>query len=130
MTRTAASEASPLAANPFESALRAICLDVPGLQVRPQVTIVEGGFTARPDLVDERLRIVLEADSFAWHGGRDQLASDARRDNQLVIHRWVVLRFSWEDVMFHPDAVRGVLVAAVALAEVMSKRSMRRPPAA
>ncbi len=130
MARTVAAEASPLAANPFESALRAICLDVRGLRVRPQVTIAEGDFTARPDLVDERLRIVLVADSFAWHGGREQLATDARRYNRLVIHGWIVLRFSWEDVMFHPDAVREVLVAAVALAEVMSKQTLRPPPAA
>jgi hypothetical protein len=32
--------------------------------------------------------------------------------------------------MFHPGAVRAVLVAAVALAEVMSKQAVRRPPAA
>jgi very-short-patch-repair endonuclease len=125
-----AAEASPLAANPFESGLRAIAREVPGLDVRPQVDLWDGRFLARPDLVDERLRIVIEADSFAWHGGRDQLAADARRFNSLVGRGWVVLRFSWEDVMFHPDAVREVLREAVALAEALSKRGACRPPAA
>ena len=67
--RRVVAEASPLAANPFESALRAIALDVPGLVMRPQVTITDGDFAVRPDLVDVRLRIVGEADSFGWHGG-------------------------------------------------------------
>ena len=48
------------AANPFESVLRAIALQVPDLSVEPQVWI---GDVGRPDLVDEGLRIVLR---FAW----------------------------------------------------------------
>ncbi len=123
-------EASPLAANPFESTLRAISLDVAGLSVVPQVTIRERGLTARPDLVDEGLRIVLEADSFEWHGGRSALTRDARRYNLLVVNGWLVLRFAWEQVMHEPGYVREVLVAAVALAELMNERGHRPRPAA
>ena len=61
--------------------------------------IREPGLVARPDLVDDGLRIVLEADSFEWHGGRASLARDARRYNLLVVNGWVVLRFAWEQVM-------------------------------
>jgi predicted transcriptional regulator of viral defense system len=57
-------------ANPFESGLHAIAAEVPGLDVRPQVAICDPHFLGRPDFVDERLGIVLEADSFEWHGGR------------------------------------------------------------
>lgn len=49
--RRVAAEATPMAANPFESVLRAISLDVPGLDMRPQVTITDGDFVVRPDLV-------------------------------------------------------------------------------
>lgn len=118
------------AANPFESVLRAITEDVPGLAVRPQVPITDGDFAVRPDLVDERLRVVLEADSFEWHGKRSALASDCRRYNMLVINGWIVLRFCYEDVMFHPDEVRRVLLAVVALAELLSEVGLRRPSAA
>jgi very-short-patch-repair endonuclease len=106
--------ASPAADNPFESTLRAITRDVPGLAVRPQVSVRGADFLGRPDLVDERLGIILEADSFAWHGDRAALRRDARRYNRFVVNGWLVLRFSWEDVMFHPLRVREVLVAAVA----------------
>ena len=80
--RRVISLASPDAANPFESCLRAIALDVPGLAVEPQVRVSE---TARPDLVDVDLRIVLEADSFAWHGDRAALRRDARRYDLLTV---------------------------------------------
>ena len=101
--RRAVKEARAEAANPFESVLRAIALDVDGLDVRPQQW-VSG---VRPDLVDEELRIVLEADSFEWHGSRAALRKDAKRYNLLVLDGWLVLRFAWEDVMFEQDYVRG-----------------------
>ncbi len=103
------------AANPFESVLRAIAADVAGLRVRAQALITSTTPWCRPDLVDEGLRLVLEADSFEWHGDRRALARDARRYNLLIADGWLVLRFSWEDVMLDPDYVRGVLVAVVAL---------------
>jgi very-short-patch-repair endonuclease len=105
------------AANPFESVLRAICLGVPGLAVEPQVVISSPTCWARPDLVDRRLGLVLEADSFEWHGHRAALAKDARRYNLLVADGWRVLRFAWEDVMFAPDQVRAVLVRVVGLVD-------------
>ncbi len=121
--REVAAQATGLAANPFESVLRSICRGVPGLEVRPQVTIHDDDFWARADLVDERLHIVCEADSFAWHGSRSALTSDARRYNRMVVAGWIVLRFTYEDVMFRPDEVRKVLRAAVALAELLTERA-------
>ena len=106
--------ASRLKANPFESGLHGIALGVRGLEVRPQVVISEPGVWAQPDLVDRSRRIVLEADSFEWHGGRQALRKDARRYNLLVVNGWLVLRFAWEDVMFDPVFVHAILTAAVA----------------
>ena len=104
------------AQGPFESVLRAVSLGVPGLHVVPQVRIAhDGRFLARVDLADEQLRIVLEADSFEFHGERRLLERDCRRYDELVAAGWVVLRFSWEQVMTQPNWVRDMLVAAVAL---------------
>lgn len=100
-----AGEASGLAANPFESVLRAIALDVPGLDMRPQVTIDDDGFVGRPDLVDVDRRIVAEADSFEFHGRRPALKRDCERYTALALRGWLVLRFSWENVMFEPAYV-------------------------
>lgn len=60
------------------------------------------------------LHVILEADSFTWHGDRQALARDAKRYNLLVADGWLVLRFAWEDVMFDPAYVRSVLEAVVA----------------
>ena len=96
------------AANPFESVLRALAIEV-GLAVQPQVLVSVRGGEVRPDLIDEDRRLVLEADSFEWHGKRSALRRDCRRYNAIVAAGWTLLRFSWEDVMHDPDYVRSVL---------------------
>lgn len=98
--------------NPFESALRAISIDIPGLLLVPQVEIRgTGRRMVRPDLVDELLRIIAEADSFEYHGSRKALAIDCARYDNLVAEGWTVLRFAWEQVMHRPVWVRGALSA-------------------
>jgi len=110
--------ATGLAANPFESVLRSIADDVPGLRVRPQVPLWAGAeFLGRPDLVDVDLGIVVEAESFTWHGDRAAFDHDVRRYTMLVVEDWTVLRFTWHEVMDDPAYVRRVLVAAVARRE-------------
>ncbi len=101
------------AANPFESALRSIASEVEGLHVVPQLWIVNDRQAVRPDLVDERLKLVIEAESFAWHGDRGALKRDARRFNLLVADGWTVLRFTWEEVMFDRAYVLEVLRTVV-----------------
>jgi very-short-patch-repair endonuclease len=115
--RRIAEAADGRSANPFESVLRSIAIDVADLSVVPQVRVGR----ARADLVDEELRIVLEADSFAWHGDRAALRRDARRYNIMVVDGWIVLRFAWEDVMLDPEYVRTILLAVVALAQRRSE---------
>ena len=123
-------EARGDAANAFESVLRSIANSVEGLSVEPQRLITTVTPWVRPDLVDEDLRIVIEADSFEWHGERAALRRDARRYDLLVVDGWIVLRFAWEDVMYDQDFVRSVLVAAVDLACRRTKVSCSRCGAA
>lgn len=111
------------AANPFESVLRWIVSDIPGLTVRPQVEIGDDdGPIGRVDLADEELRLVLEADSFEWHGQREALERDCIRYNRLVADGWLVLRFSWDQVMNHPERVRDIVRRTVALRDGPERR--------
>lgn len=96
------------AANPFESVLRALCIEA-GLDVEPQAAVVLTSGTVHPDLVCRRLRTVLEADSWTFHASRRAHRRDCARYNLLVVHRWWVLRFTWEQVMLEPTYVRWVL---------------------
>lgn len=128
--RSVAARASKQAANPFESALRAICDDVPGLSVEPQVTISSPHVWARPDLVDRARRLVVEAESFEWHGSRAGLRKDVRRYSLLVADGWLVLRFIWEDVMVRPGWVHAVLRRSVALDDARTQLIRTGPFAA
>jgi len=128
--RKVAAEADGRAANPFESVLRAIALDVPGLDLVPQVPIRARSFSVQPDLVDEARRVVLEADSFAWHGDRASLRWDAQRYNNLVVRGWWVLRFAWEDVMHDPAYVRRTLAMLADLVDERAEVSSRPGTAA
>ncbi|KQU65293.1 DUF559 domain-containing protein [Phycicoccus sp. Root101] len=114
-TRRVFAQASPLAANPFESALRAVALGVPGLDVRCQVRIDDDrGWVGRVDLADESLRIALEADSMEYHGERDAMDRDVARYTRLTCAGWLVLRFTWSQVMTRPAWVAEMLAKAVA----------------
>ncbi|MEW1955351.1 DUF559 domain-containing protein [Terrabacter sp. NPDC080008] len=101
--------ATAKSANPFESALRAIALGVDGSAWDPQHRIRYDDFYARVDLADPALGIVLEADSFEFHGERAALGRDCERYDELISRGWLVLRFTWEQVMFRPEWVTSVI---------------------
>lgn len=125
-----AAAADGRAANPFESCLRAIALEVRGLVVEPQVVIAEFGLECRPDLVDHQRRIVIEADSFEFHSTRKALRRDIERYTDLVARGWRVVRFAWEHVMFDPDYVRSVLAALVEGPQALATLSEARQKSA
>jgi hypothetical protein len=82
------------------------------------------GWSGWPDLVDRSLRLVVEADSFEFHGRRTARKRDCERYNALVVRGRVVLRFPWEHVMFEPTYVRGSLARWTQRQE--ASRSRRR----
>lgn len=123
--RRVAAHASEKAANPFESVLRAIAIGVRGLAVEPQVPLIIAGKRVYPDLHDRRLGLVLEAESFEWHGERAKLGQDCVRFNEMVVAGLVVLRFSWEQVMLRPAYVEGCLRAIVAALAEPPRRANR-----
>ncbi|MDN5894336.1 MAG: DUF559 domain-containing protein [Nocardioides sp.] len=94
--------------NPFESVLRALAISA-GLLVTPQFPIRIPGAMTHPDLVDEGRRLVLEADSWGFHASREAHDADCLRYTLLVTAGWTVLRFTWPQVMHHPEWVSGVL---------------------
>jgi len=101
---------------------------IAGLNVRLHVPLHAEHFIGKPDLVDVDRRIILEPTLSSARippGTR----TDARRYNSFVVAGWVVLRFSWEDVMHHPDDVLRVL-RAVASQGRTDLRLLRPEPCA
>ncbi|NIK59942.1 DUF559 domain-containing protein [Kribbella shirazensis] len=112
----------PRAASALESVLRARVLEAGCRGFVPQLVIADDDFFARVDLGHPELRIVLEADSFAYHASREALRRDCRRYVNLAMRGWTLLRFSWEDVVLDDGWV------AEALAAVRDGRPRRQNP--
>ena len=115
-----ARDADGRAANPFESCARAIAADVAGLAVQPQVWI-EG--VGRVDLCDCALGIVIECESFEFHSDSQSLKRDVRRYTSCARRGLVVVRFTWDEVMFDPDYCRHALEDVV---ELRLQQAVRR----
>lgn len=119
--RTRAIEVATLATaravNPYESTLRALAATVPGLEVVAQAPVrVSERLVLHPDLTDAALGVVIEAESFEWHGKAAALTRDCVRYNAFTLCGWIVVRFSWYQVMFEPAYVLEVLAGVVRLA--------------
>lgn len=100
------------AASPTETLAR-LALRAGGLRVETGVPITDVGFV---DLLVEG-RVVVELDGFAYHAGRREFAADRRRDRELVARGFVVLRFTYADVVGDPECVvRAVRAALSAVA--------------
>lgn len=106
--RRVLAQADARAANPFESVLRALCLDA-GLVVTPQAPVDLGTGVIHPDLVCRERRLVMEADSWTHHATRTGHSKDCARYNLLTLRGWQVYRFTWEQVMHQQQYVRWVL---------------------
>ncbi len=98
--RLVGQEASGAADSLLESMLRAL-LVIEGIDgFEPQVLVTRGRFRARVDLGHREARIALEADGYEHHGSRRDFAADCRRYDELVAAGWIVLRFSYEQVIW------------------------------
>lgn len=103
----------------LESLVRGIAADVPGLDLRPQVHVAG----RHPDLYDERLRLVVECDSFEFHSRRADLLRDCEPYNVFALEQLVVVRFGWEHAMRRPDYIRQTLTSLVGLLAAGSRPS-------
>jgi very-short-patch-repair endonuclease len=52
-------------------------------------------------------RLVIEADGYDWHGGREEFERDRERDRELVRRGYIVIRASYRQVMTDLDRVIG-----------------------
>lgn len=76
----------------------------------------DGRLIAEIDLAYPQLRLAIELDG-SVHQEREVFERDRPRQNGIVLQGWTILRFTWRDVMDHPDEVVASIRAAIALAE-------------
>ncbi|GAA1713944.1 hypothetical protein GCM10009745_72640 [Kribbella yunnanensis] len=99
----------------LESAHRALLIEAGIDGFVPQVLVQSDGFSARIDLGNRLLRLGLEADGFEHHSTRSALVRDCRRQVNLTIRGWRILRFSWEDILYDGEWVVDVVRQAAGL---------------
>jgi len=65
------------------------------------------------DLLFEAARLVVEVDGIRAHSDRDSFVRDRRRQNRLINAGYRVLRFTWWDIVEHPDVVVDHVLSAL-----------------
>jgi very-short-patch-repair endonuclease len=71
--------------------------------VRQHVVTARDGRRYRLDFAWPRARVALEAEGFAWHGGRLQWKRDRRRTAALEAMGWRLVAVTWDDVTRRPE---------------------------
>lgn len=59
----------------------------------------------RIDIAWPPSRLGLEWDSKSWHAKTEDMANDRRRDREAALAGWVILRYTWDDVVHRPDRI-------------------------
>ncbi|TCC41657.1 type IV toxin-antitoxin system AbiEi family antitoxin domain-containing protein [Kribbella speibonae] len=112
--RQVAAAATPFAGSFLESMLRALLIDAGVDGFEPQVLVSHDGFHARVDLGHRVARLALEAEGFEFHGSRRDFAADCYRYDELNTAGWLVLRFTYEQIIGDPAWVVATVRAALA----------------
>ncbi|MGQ0575567.1 MAG: DUF559 domain-containing protein [Pseudonocardia sp.] len=66
------------------------------------------------DLAFPAARLAVEVDGWAWHADVARFQADRTKGNALVRAGWVLLRFTWHDLVDRPEDVIRQVVAALA----------------
>lgn len=103
--REVAAVANGAAESFLESMLRALLIKAGIEGFEPQVGVQNGWFFARVDLGHRQAKVALEAEGYEFHGSSKTFAADCRRYDELVAAGWLVLRFTYQHVLFEQDWV-------------------------
>ena len=86
--------------------------DLPTFQVQHEVWS-RGRFVARVDAALPELLVAVEVDGYRHHASPEAFQRDRTRQNRLVALGWIVLRFTWEDVLRRPQLVADTIRDAI-----------------
>lgn len=75
---------------------------------------VSGERQVRPDFAFLAEKVAIEIDGWAWHSDPERFKSDRERQNALLLDGWLVLRFTWHDIVHEPERVVREVRAALA----------------
>jgi very-short-patch-repair endonuclease len=83
---------------------------------QPNTSIMVGQqVIAVADLLFRRERVIVEVDGLRAHSGQEAFVRDRRRQNALVAAGYLVLRFTWWDVVERPEAIANEIIHTLQL---------------
>jgi hypothetical protein len=106
--------AEPLSESPMETRARLVLGDAGAPPLTPQYEVrdSDGSLLGRVDLAYPELRIAIEYEG-DHHRQRGQFQRDIARLNRLQEAGWMILRFTADDVLRHPDRLVRQVATAV-----------------
>lgn len=108
-----AGAATGLAESFLESMLRSALIEAGIEGFEPQVVVDVAGGRVRVDLGHRVALLALEAEGFEFHGSAAKFAADCRRYDELVAAGWLVLRFTYQQVIGDPQWVVATVLGAL-----------------
>lgn len=102
------------AESPLETRVRLDCVDhgIPPDDLQFPIIGPDNTTHGFADMVWKKRRVVGEADGVGPHSHPNALFRDRERQNRFVVAGWIVLRFTWRDVM-RPGAVASMVRRAL-----------------
>ncbi|HEY5842042.1 MAG TPA: DUF559 domain-containing protein, partial [Mycobacterium sp.] len=67
------------------------------------------------DIAFRGRKIAIEVDGFAFHTDAEVFQHDRNRQNYLVLNGWQILRFTWQDLVEHPERVIAEIRRAISV---------------
>ncbi len=77
----------------------------------PRTNVRRAGWEV--DAVWDRQRLVVEVDGYRYHRTRAKFERDRRKDGQLLLAGYRVLRITWRQLTREPETVVAVIAAAL-----------------
>lgn len=115
--RRMAALCDPRAGSVLESVARVLMVSagLPPSHTQYVLRDAAGALIAVADFAYEAARLLVETDGFDYHRERRDYRADRRKANAFLLGGWMLLRFSWEDVLLDPAYVVSTVRAALDL---------------
>jgi Transcriptional regulator, AbiEi antitoxin/Protein of unknown function (DUF559) len=99
----------------IEESFLALCrrAGLPQPEVQQWLYLPDGGPPIRADFLWRKQRVVVETDGEKYHGTRQAIRRDARRDQRLTVHGFKPIRTGWRQIFFWPAELEATLTALV-----------------
>ena len=107
-------EGAALTASELEERFLALCRDFGVAKPEVNAWIARDDGWIKADFLWRAERLVVETDGHAHHGTRQAFERDRRRDQDLLLGGWQVIRFTWRQVSAEPEGVAGTIRSLLA----------------